>query len=102
MVRSRRLGHQAIEPAGRQQAGVRRRELFAQEPLAGGVDRIDAELRLELPQFRHQREPTVHRRDDGLVVLGDLPADLLEPLVHTITAAASAAPLKTACTTMPG
>ena len=84
------LGHEPIEPRGRQRPAVRAGERLAQAPLALGVDGVEPELRLQLPELGDELEPAVDRRDDRLVVGRDLAADLLEPLAHSSTAASSA------------
>ena len=77
-------------------------ERLAQAPLPVGVDGVETELGLQLPQRGHELEAVVHRRDDRRVVRRDLAADLVELLAHRNTTTRSASPLKLPCTIMPG
>ena len=96
------VGHEAVEALGRERAAVGGGERLAQAPLAVGVDGVEPELGLQLPQRGHELEAVVHGRDDRFVVRRDLAADLVELLAHLSTTTTSASALKVPCTIMPG
>ena len=103
------LRNEPVEPRGRERAAVRGRERLAQPPLAIGIDRVEPELGLQLPQRAHELEPAVDGADDRLVVGRDLPTDLVEAFAqglrrfaHNATAATSADALKRQWMIIPG
>jgi hypothetical protein len=91
-------------PAGR--AGrCSRRPAVAGGTARGSGSTVSSPFLLQLPQLRHEDEPTVHGRDDSLVVDCDLLADGVEPVPHdapTVTATISAPALKMPCRIMGG
>ena len=96
------VGHQAVEALGRERASVRAGELLAQAPLAIGIDGLEPELGLELPERDHELEPVVDGRHDSFVVCRDLAPDLVELLAHLSTTRTSASALKFRARPCPG
>ena len=79
-------------------------ELREELPLPLGIESRGAPIGLQRPDLAHEPEPLVDVRDDLAVVRRDPRPELGEPVgvVHTDTAAISAAPLKIAWRTIGG